>query len=116
VVVDAEHVVGRNALRDADDRLDAGVDRLVDRVRREARRDEHHRRVGLGLGDSLADGVEDGDALDVGAALPGVTPATTFVPYVLLRAAWNEPSRPVMPWTTRRVSASTMIAITASFP
>src|SRR5262245_41847479 len=39
-------------------------------------------------------------------ALPGVTPATTFVPYALLRVAWKAPSRPVMPWTTRRVPPS----------
>ena len=47
---------------------------------------------------------------------PGVTPATTFVPYSRFRTAWNEPSLPVMPWTTRRVSLSTMIAISASGP
>src|SRR2546427_646754 len=45
VVVDAEHLVGGQALGDADDRLDARVDRLVDRVRGEARRNEDHRRV-----------------------------------------------------------------------
>jgi hypothetical protein len=29
--------------------------------------------------------------------LPGVTPATTFVPYALICCAWNPPSRPVIP-------------------
>jgi hypothetical protein len=29
--------------------------------------------------------------------LPGVTPATTLVPYARFRSAWNVPSRPVMP-------------------
>src|ERR1041385_1775987 len=37
---------------------------------------------------------------------PGVTPATTFVPYSIICLAWKEPSRPVMPWTTRRVRLS----------
>ena len=32
------------------------------------------------------------------------------------RVAWNEPSRPVIPWTTRRVSRSTTMAITPSPP
>ena len=28
---------------------------------------------------------------------PGVTPATTLVPYSFIPRAWNEPSRPVIP-------------------
>jgi hypothetical protein len=28
----------------------------------------------------------------------------------LLRVAWKEPSRPVIPWTTSRVAESTMMA------
>src|SRR6185503_12368755 len=36
-------------------------------------------------------------------ALPGVTPATTCVPYALHCVAWNEPSLPVIPCTTTRV-------------
>ncbi len=43
--------------------------------------------------------------------LPGVTPATTRVPYSRQPRAWNVPSVPVMPCTTRRVSPSTQIAI-----
>ena len=35
---------------------------------------------------------------------PGVTPATSGVPYSTIARLWNSPSRPVMPWTTRRVS------------
>ena len=42
--------------------------------------------------------------------LPGVTPATSFVPYPRLRSPWNRPSDPVSPWTTSRVSLSTRIA------
>ena len=37
---------------------------------------------------------------------PGVTPATTLVPYSIIWRAWNDPSRPVMPWMTRRVAPS----------
>jgi len=36
--------------------------------------------------------------------LPGVTPATTCVPWPRLRRPWNRPSRPVRPWTTSFVS------------
>ncbi len=36
--------------------------------------------------------------------LPGVTPATIRVPYSSIALAWNSPSRPVMPWTSSRVS------------
>ena len=38
--------------------------------------------------------------------LPGVTPATSGVPYSSIARLWNSPSRPVMPWTTSRVSRS----------
>src|SRR6478735_9601342 len=34
---------------------------------------------------------------------PGVTPETTLVPYSTICVVWKEPSRPVMPWTSRRV-------------
>ena len=34
----------------------------------------------------------------------GVIPATTFVPYSTIWRVWNSPSRPVIPWTTSRVS------------
>ena len=68
--VEAQHLVRRNALGDADDGPDARADRLVHRVRGERRRDEDHRRVRAGLGDGRGDRVEDGDALDVLPALP----------------------------------------------
>src|SRR2546430_7544940 len=35
-------------------------------------------------------------------ALPGVTPATTFVPKSRIARVWNWPWWPVMPWTTTR--------------
>jgi hypothetical protein len=63
--------VGGDALGDADDRLDAGVDRLVDGVGGEAGRHEHHRRVGTPLGDRLGHGVEHRHPADVLAALAG---------------------------------------------
>ena len=44
-----DHVQHRDALGDADDELDARVDRLEDRVGRAGRRHEDHRRVGAGL-------------------------------------------------------------------
>ena len=78
--MEPEHVVHRDVLGDADDGCDPGVDGLVDRVGGEPRRDEDQRRVGAGRRDRVGDRVEDGDPLDVLAALPGVTPATTFVP------------------------------------
>ena len=69
VGVDAEHLVGGQALGDADDGADARVDGLVDRVGCKARRDEDHRRVRARLGDRVRDRVEDRDSLDVLAAL-----------------------------------------------
>ncbi len=69
VVVDAEHVVSRDALRDRDDGLDTGVHGLVDRVGGEARRDEHHRGIGSRLVDRVAHRVENRNALDGLAAL-----------------------------------------------
>ena len=71
VVVDPEHVVRGDPLRDADHRLDARVDRLVDRVRREPGRHEDHRGVRLRLRDRVAHRVEDRDPVDRLAALPG---------------------------------------------
>src|SRR5215213_8515458 len=38
---------------------------------------------------------------------PGVTPETTLVPYSTICSVWNEPSRPVIPCTSTRVSRST---------
>ena len=62
-------VVGGDALSDCDHERDAGVLGLEDRVGGEARGHEDHRRVRAGLGDRVVEGVEDGDALDVLAAL-----------------------------------------------
>src|SRR6185437_13187532 len=46
--------------------------------------------------------------------LPGVTPATTWVPYSRHMRAWKLPSRPVMPWTSSRVFLSTRMAMALS--
>ena len=43
--------------------------------------------------------------------LPGVTPPTTLVPYWIICCAWKVPSRPVKPWTMRRVFSSTRTLI-----
>src|SRR6185436_18915889 len=71
VGVDAQHVVGGDALGDAHDELDAGVVGLEDRVGREAWRYEDHGGVGPGRLHRGPHGVEDGDAVDVLAALAG---------------------------------------------
>src|SRR5205823_13162375 len=49
-------------------------------------------------------------------ALPGVTPATTLVPYALLRRAWKVPSFPVSPCTTTRVPWSIRMAMPPRSP
>src|SRR6185436_7799480 len=38
---------------------------------------------------------------------PGVTPATTLVPYWMHARAWSDPNSPVMPWKTTLVSLLT---------
>src|SRR5712691_7900085 len=45
--------------------------------------------------------------------LPGVTPATTFVPYSRINRVRARPSRPVIPWTSTRFVSSIKIAISA---
>src|SRR6187401_937490 len=45
--------------------------------------------------------------------LPGVTPATTFVPYSTICFAWKAPAEPDMPWTTRRVCLPTRTDVLA---
>ena len=42
---------------------------------------------------------------------PGVTPATTFVPYSMHRRVWKLPSRPVMPCTRTLLFRSTKMLI-----
>src|ERR1044071_218371 len=54
--------------------------------------------------------LKTGTPCSVCPPLPGVTPATTFVPYSIICFAWKLPSRPVIPWTSRRVSLLTRIA------
>ena len=45
---------------------------------------------------------------------PGVTPATTFVPYSTIWPVWNVASRPVMPCTSSRVSLPTRMLTSCS--
>ena len=61
----------RDALGDADDELDAGVGGFHDGVGGKRRRHEDHRGIGAGLRDRVGDGVEDREALVLGAALAG---------------------------------------------
>src|SRR6185369_5845802 len=42
---------------------------------------------------------------------PGVTPATTLVPYAMQARAWSEPNSPVMPWKTTLLSLLTRMLI-----
>ena len=80
VVVDTQHLVRGDVLGDADDRADPGVDGLVDRVRRV--------RAGTKTSDVFAcvSSTASRTVLKTGMPstswppLPGVTPATTFVP------------------------------------
>src|SRR4051794_11302127 len=83
-VVDAQLVVGWDALGDADHRLDTGVGGLEDRVGGERRRDEDHRRVRARLADGVVERVEDRDALDVLAALAGGDAGDDVRPVVLV--------------------------------
>src|SRR3984893_12810180 len=46
---------------------------------------------------------------NISPPLPGVTPATTFVPYSMQPLAWNAPELPVIPWTRSLVLLSTRI-------
>ena len=114
VVVDAEHLVRREALGDADHGADAGVDGLVDGVGRKARGHEDQRRVRARLLDRVGDRVEDRDALDVLAALPGRDARDDLGAVVAVAQAVERPSLPVRPCTTSRVSWSTTIATTSS--
>ena len=56
--LDLHHVVDRDALGDAHDERDTGVGRLEDRVRRVGRGHVDHARLGAGLRDRVAHGVE----------------------------------------------------------
>src|SRR6185312_6331844 len=79
-VVDAELVVGGDALGDRDHQLDSDGGRFEDRVGGETGRHEDHRGVRLHLRGGLLPAVEDGYALDVLAALSRRHPADDVRP------------------------------------
>ena len=70
-VVHARLVLGRDALGDADDEGDACTGRFEDGGGCSLRWHGNERRVGAGCGNGFGNGVENGDALDVGATLAG---------------------------------------------
>src|SRR5262249_47541324 len=69
--LDLDHVGDRDALGDADDQRDLGLDRLADRIGRARRRHVDHARVGAGLGRGLGDRVEHRQVEMIPAALAG---------------------------------------------
>ncbi len=107
---DRDHVERRDALGDAEDRGDAR--RRPPPGRRPARRPPGRRcttcwRRSRGRPRRRCRRPGPRPSSAVWPPLPGVTPATMLVPYSSIARAWNSPSRPVMPWTTRRVSRPT---------
>ena len=66
--------------------------------------------------DGLGHGVEDGPALVRGAALARRDAADDLVPYAAAGFAWNVPSRPVRPCTSRRVDLSIKTAMCHPLP
>ncbi len=84
--IDARHVEHRHAFGDADDELDARVGRFHDRVGR-----EHRRHVDDATCSRPSPAPRRATVLKIGTLssnfwppLPGVTPATTFVPYSII--------------------------------
>ena len=116
VRVDAQHVVGGDALGDRDHGVDAGVDRLVDRRRR---------RTALGRRPSTCS--RRARAPRRRRCRRRARPRRPGRPCPASRrrrgssrrrgcgARGTGPSDPVRPWTTSRVSVSTMIAIRPPF-
>ena len=102
----AGHVEHGNALGDGDDDGDAGVGGFQDGVGGAGRRHEDHRGVGAGLAHRLGDGVEQGKALLVGAALAGRDAADDLGAVVAALLAWKVPALP-RPWQMTRVFLST---------
>ena len=98
----------RHAFGDADDDRHSGVGRLKDGVRGERARARRSARSWRRSRRTASFTVSNtGTPSAVSPPRPGVTPATTFVPYSMQRRVWKLPSLPVMPWTTRRVLEST---------
>ena len=94
--------------RNADDESQSGVCRLEDGGGGRHRRHVDDRRIGAGRSRTASATVSYTGTVSSNccAPFPGVTPPTTVVPYAIICRVWNEPSRPVMPWTSRRVRPS----------
>ena len=97
--LDLDHVEGRDAFGDADDDADPRVGGFHDGVGGDERRHEDRRRVRALRDPASSTVLKTGTPRWVVPPLPGVIPATTFVPYSIMRCAWNVPSAPVIPWT-----------------
>ena len=61
--LDSHHINHRDAFGDADDELDAGVNRFEDRVRSTSWWNENHRGVATGFAARFHDGVKDGNLI-----------------------------------------------------
>src|SRR5262249_46154737 len=76
-----DHVIDRDAFGDANDQLEPGVGSFQDGVRGEGRGNKNRRRVRARLADRFGDSIKDRHFVsNCWPPLPGVTPATTWVP------------------------------------
>src|SRR5579875_2204101 len=71
IMLDANHIEHGHALRDADHELDSRRDRFQHRIAGKRRRHIDYRRVAPGGAPRRFDGVENRNALEIGAALAG---------------------------------------------
>ena len=113
--LDLDHVEHRDALGDADDQRDLGIDRLQDRVGGAGRRHVDDAGVGAGRRLRLGDGVEDRQA-EVRSVppLPGDDAADHLGAVGDRLLGMEGALRPVKPWQMTRVDALTRMDIVGS--
>jgi hypothetical protein len=105
---DGDHVQGRDALGDAEDRGDPGVHRLQHGIRCAAAGTKMHDVFARSRGRPRRRCRRRGRAIERGLAALARRDAGHDGGAVLEHGRlWNSPSRPVMPWTTSRVSRPT---------